>query len=69
MKQLLKFQSLKRLNYTNFFLADVKDGIIPFLGVYLLSTKQWKLKDIGLVIFIAGFVGVLAQTHAGAYID
>lgn len=69
MKKLLKFQSLKGLDFTNFFLADVRDGIGPFLGIYLLSTKQWNLSEIGLVISIAGFVGVLAQTPAGALVD
>lgn len=69
MKKLLKYQSLCGLDYTNFFLADVRDGIGPFLGIYLLSAHHWNLRDIGIVSSIATFAGVLAQTPAGAFVD
>ncbi len=68
MKKLFKHQSLRGLDYTNFFLADVRDGIGPFLGIYLLS-QHWNLANIGMVTSVATFAGVLAQTPAGAFVD
>jgi hypothetical protein len=29
------------LDWLNFFLADVKDGLGPFLAIYLLSSQHW----------------------------
>lgn len=64
-----KFRSLRGLDYINFSLADVRDGIGPFLGIYLLSVHHWNLKDIGIVSSIATFAGVIVQTPAGAFTD
>ncbi len=55
----------KGLDYLNFLLADVRDGIGPFLGIYLLSDRHWNLRDIGIVTSIMTFAGVIAQTPAG----
>ncbi|MBE9462698.1 hypothetical protein ACFP1I_09325 [Dyadobacter subterraneus] len=41
-----KCVSLRGLDLINFTLADVRDGISPFLGIYLLSSQHWNLKDI-----------------------
>ncbi|MBE9463926.1 MFS transporter [Dyadobacter subterraneus] len=65
----LKSRSLRGLDYINFSLADVRDGIGPFLGIYLLSVHHWNLKDIGIVSSIATFAGVVVQTPAGAFTD
>jgi len=32
-------QSLQALNALNFFIADVRDGLGPFLGVFRLGKK------------------------------
>lgn len=64
-----KTRSLRGLDYINFSLADVRDGIGPFLGIYLLSVHHWNLKDIGIVSSIATFAGVVVQTPAGAFTD
>lgn len=64
-----KVLSLKGLDFINFTLADVRDGIGPFLGIYLLSSQHWNLRDIGLVTSIATFAGVVFQTPAGAFVD
>ena len=29
------------LDWLNFFLADVNDGLGPFLAIYLLSSQHW----------------------------
>lgn len=64
-----KSRSLRGLDFINFTLADVRDGIGPFLGIYLLSSQHWNLKDIGIVTSVATFAGVLIQTPAGAFVD
>jgi MFS family permease len=57
------------LDWLNFFLADVKDGLGPFLAIYLLSTQHWDPGEIGVVIMIAGVATVAARTPLGALID
>ncbi len=41
---MLNPRSLRGLDFINFTLADVRDGIGPFLGIYLLSSQHWNLK-------------------------
>ena len=54
------------LDATNFFLADVRDGLGPYLAIYLL-TIQWD--SIGVVMSIATAAGIVAQTPAGGLTD
>ncbi len=56
------------LNALNFFMADVRDGLGPFLGVYLQS-KNWSPAEIGLVMTIGGLVGMVATAPLGALVD
>jgi sugar phosphate permease len=62
-------QSLRALDGVNFFLADVRDGIGPYLGIYLLATHQWDAGSIGIAKAAMGFATVVAQTPAGALVD
>jgi MFS family permease len=57
------------LDALNFFLADVRDGLGPYLAIYLLTEQHWDEGKIGLVMSIAAIAGILAQTPAGALID
>lgn len=52
----------------NFFLADVRDGLGPFLGVFLLG-QGWRADDIGYLMAAAGLAGLLATTPMGAWVD
>lgn len=52
----------------NFFLADVRDGLGPFLGVFLMGLG-WPADDIGYLMAAAGFAGMLATTPMGAWVD
>ena len=52
----------------HFFLADVRDGLGPFLGVFLLA-QGWRLDDIGYVMALSGITGMLATTPLGALVD
>jgi MFS family permease len=58
----------RSLDAFNFCLADVRDGLGPYLAVYLLTVRHWNEAEIGLIMTIAGLAALLAQTPAGALI-
>jgi MFS family permease len=57
------------LDAANFFLADVRDGLGPYLAIYLLTEQKWDEAHIGIVMSIATIAGIAAQTPAGALVD
>jgi MFS family permease len=59
----------RALDAANFFLADVRDGLGPYLAIYLLTEQKWDEARIGIVMSIAAIAGIVAQTPAGALID
>lgn len=59
----------RRLDALNFFLADVRGGLGPYLAIYLLTERKWDAAGIGAVMSLAGVAGILAQTPAGHLID
>jgi len=64
-----KLQASRALDAANFFLADVRDGLGPYLAVYLLTEQKWDEAHIGIVMSVATIAGILAQTPAGALVD
>ena len=66
-------RSLRGLDALNVFLADVRDGLGPYLAIYLIAVRGpdqgWNEATTGLVMTIAGILGLAAQTPAGAFID
>src|SRR3954453_20553326 len=61
--------SLRALDALNVFLADVRDGLGPYLAIYLTARRNWSPDRVGIAM-AAMLVGtVLAQTPAGALID
>src|SRR6201986_2704681 len=59
----------RALDAANFFLADVRDGLGPYLAIYLLTVQKWDEAGIGIVMSIATVAGIVAQTPAGALVD
>ena len=59
----------RALDAANFFLADVRQGLGPYLAIYLLTDQQWDEARIGIVMSVATVAGIAAQTPAGALID
>ena len=57
------------LDALNFFPADVRGGLGPYLAIYLLTVQRWDEASIGVVMSIATLAGLLAQTPAGALVD
>lgn len=60
--------SLRAIEWTNFFLADVQTGLGPFLAAYLASSG-WSAATVGYVLTLGGLVTVAMQTPAGAVVD
>ncbi|NEL42918.1 MAG: MFS transporter, partial [Xanthomonas perforans] len=52
----------------HFSVADVQDGLGPFLSVFLQS-RGWSVAAIGTVMSVGGIAGMLATTPAGALVD
>jgi hypothetical protein len=50
------------LDALNFFLADVRDGLGPYLAIYLLTEQKWDQASIGVVMSVAALAGIVAQT-------
>lgn len=61
------------LDALNFFLADVRDGLGPYLAIYLIAVRGpaqgWNEATTGMIMTIAGIAGLIVQTPAGALID
>src|ERR1700735_2098234 len=52
--------SRRALDWFVFFLADVQTGFGAFVSVYL-TTEKWTQIDIGLVLTVGAFVGLVGQ--------
>ncbi len=61
-------ESLRALDALNVFLADVRDGLGPYLAIYL-TLRHWDPGHIGIAMSAMGIASVAAQTPAGALID
>ncbi len=59
----------RALDALNFFLADVRGGLGPYLAIYLLTVQNWNEAQIGVVMSISAIAGLLAETPGGALID
>lgn len=62
-------RNYRALDALNFFLADVRDGIGPFLAIWLMATHQWDPASIGLAMGAMPLASVLMLGPAGALAD
>ncbi len=62
-------RSVLALDGLNFFLADVRTGVGPFLAVYLSAALHWDAARIGVALSAMSIGSLIAQTPAGALID
>jgi len=60
---------LRPLDWLNFFLADVRGGLGPYVGVFLLTQADWNQATIGAVLTVSGLIGITLHTPIGALID
>jgi MFS family permease len=63
-----KKESIRALEATNFFLADVQTGLGPFLAAYLAGAGG-EPGRVGVALTIGGIVTVVLQAPAGAMVD
>lgn len=61
-------QSMRGLDWMNFFVADVQTGFGPFLAVYL-AAGGWYQGQIGLALTVAAVAGMASQVPGGALVD
>jgi MFS family permease len=61
--------SLRALDALNLFLADVRDGMGPFLGTFLRTGHQWDAGRVGMALAACQIGTLMAQAPAGALID
>jgi MFS family permease len=64
----LPVDSLKALDWLNFFLAALLTGFGPFIAVHL-AENGWAPASIGAVLTISGLAGLTTQVPAGELID
>lgn len=58
-----------RLDALNFLLADVRGGLGPYVGVFLLTQAHWDPATIGTVLTVSGLIGISLHAPIGALID
>jgi MFS family permease len=61
-------RSLVALATLNFFLADARDGLGPFLDGFL-ATHGWQPMTLGIIATIGGIIGMIATPFFGALVD
>ena len=59
----------RTLDALNFFLADARGGLGPYLAIYLLTVRNWNEAEIRIIMSISAIAGILAETPCGALID
>src|SRR5690242_4158715 len=61
--------SLLGLDGLNFLMADVRDGVGPFLSVYLKGGQHWPAGQIGIAMAASSLAAALCQIPAGLVVD
>ena len=61
--------SVQWLKALNFSIADVQNGMGPYMALFLQSSAQWSTAQIGTALAFGNIAQVVAQTPAGALID
>ncbi len=61
--------SIRALRALNFFVADVQNGMGPYMALFLQTSVHWGPARIGAALAAGNIAQVLAQTPAGALID
>ena len=57
------------LDGINFLMADVRDGVGPYLSVYLKGAQHWDAGAIGLAMGASSIAAAICQIPAGLLVD
>jgi predicted MFS family arabinose efflux permease len=61
--------SLRGLDAITFLMADVRDGVGPFLSLYLKGALHWDAGPIGLAMGVSSIAAAICQIPAGLLVD
>ncbi|MBE7211483.1 MAG: MFS transporter [Gluconacetobacter diazotrophicus] len=62
-------RSLLGLDGVNFLMADVRDGVGPYLSVFLAGTRHWQPGAIGVAMAASHVAAAICQVPAGLLVD
>ena len=62
-------RSRRGLDGINFLMADVRDGVGPYLSVYLKGAQHWDSGAIGLAMGASSIAAAICQIPAGLLVD
>ena len=62
-------RSLRALEWLNFLMADVQNGLGPYLAVFLKGAGHWSAGDIGIAMAVSNIAGAASQMPAGMLVD
>src|SRR5580704_18117730 len=62
-------KSLRGLDGINFLMADVRDGVGPYLSVFLKGGQHWQPSEIGIAMAASSLAAALCQIPAGLLVD
>jgi predicted MFS family arabinose efflux permease len=62
-------QSLRGLDGINFLMADVRDGVGPYLAVFLKGSEHWDSGAIGIAMAASSIAAAVCQVPAGLLVD
>jgi MFS family permease len=62
-------RSLRGLDGLNFLMADVRDGLGPYLSIFLKGSQHWGAGEIGLVMAVGSIATAICQVPAGLLVD
>jgi MFS family permease len=63
------FQSIIGLTALVFFMSDVRDGVGPFLSIYLKSVLNWDTGKTGMALAAMSIAGAIMQLPSGLLVD
>ncbi len=62
-------RSLRGLDGINFLMADVRDGVGPYLSVFLKGAEHWDAGAIGIAMAASSIAAAVCQVPAGLLVD
>lgn len=68
-KRTLSRRSLRGLDGINFLMADVRDGVGPYLSIYLSGARDWQAGPIGVAMAMSNIAAAICQVPAGLLVD
>jgi MFS family permease len=63
------WRSPRGLDGLNFLMADVRDGLGPYLSIFLKGSQHWGAGEIGLVMAVGSIATAIFQVPAGLLVD